>query len=100
MKSRDFRLIVATLTLCASVALASFTVVAQPPSTLYHRLGGKTAIVAVVDEFVARVAADKRMNSLFTGVASDPTRLAVSRRNSWIKSAKPVGALANTRVRI
>jgi hemoglobin len=76
MKPRYFRPILAALTLCACVALASFTVVAQPPSTLYDRLGGKPAITAVVDEFVARVAADKRINSFFAGVASDPTRLA------------------------
>ena len=40
---------------------------APPPSTasLYDRLGGKLAITAVVDEFVARVAADKRINLRF-----------------------------------
>ena len=40
---------------------------ASPPSTasLYDRLGGKLAITAVVDEFVARVAADKRINLRF-----------------------------------
>jgi hemoglobin len=76
MKNRNSRPALATLTLCACIALASFAVVAQPPSTVYDRLGGKTAITAVVDEFVARVAADKRINSFFAGVASDPARLA------------------------
>ncbi len=33
--------------------------------TLYERLGGKDAIKAVVDEFVSRVGADKRINSFF-----------------------------------
>jgi hemoglobin len=33
--------------------------------TLYQRLGGKEAIVAVVDDFVANVAADKRINGYF-----------------------------------
>ncbi len=33
--------------------------------SLYDRLGGKPAITAVVDEFVARVAADKRINGQF-----------------------------------
>jgi hemoglobin len=33
--------------------------------SLYERLGGKEAITAVVDDFVARVAADKRINSSF-----------------------------------
>lgn len=32
---------------------------------LYDRLGGKTAITAVVDEFVANVAADTRINKFF-----------------------------------
>jgi hemoglobin len=45
-------------------------------STLYTRLGGKTAITAVVDDFVGRVAADKRINSFFAATAADPKRLA------------------------
>ena len=35
------------------------------PATLYERLGGKPAITAVVDDFVANVAADKRVNRSF-----------------------------------
>jgi hemoglobin len=33
--------------------------------SLYDRLGGKPAITAVVDDFVARVAADSRINGRF-----------------------------------
>lgn len=44
--------------------------------SLYDRLGGKPAITAVVDEFVARVAADQRINGFFAAAASDPMRLA------------------------
>jgi hemoglobin len=33
--------------------------------SLYERLGGEKAIVAVVDEFVANVVADKRINKFF-----------------------------------
>jgi hemoglobin len=33
--------------------------------SLYERLGGKEAITAVVDDFVGRVAADKRINGFF-----------------------------------
>ena len=33
--------------------------------TLYERLGGKDAVVAVVDEFIARCAADGRINGKF-----------------------------------
>jgi hemoglobin len=43
---------------------------------LYERLGGKTAISAVVDEFVARVSADSRINMFFANTAGDAERLA------------------------
>lgn len=46
------------------------------PKSLYERLGGKPAIAAVVDEFVARVAADSRINKFFAATAADPARLA------------------------
>lgn len=36
-----------------------------PKKSLYERLGGRPAITAVVDEFVGRVAADKRINGRF-----------------------------------
>jgi hemoglobin len=36
--------------------------------TLYERLGGQGAITAVVDSFVALVAADTRINAFFRGV--------------------------------
>ncbi len=49
--------------------------------SLYDRLGGKKAIVAVVDEFVARVAADKRINGFFAATAADPKRLAKFKGN-------------------
>jgi hemoglobin len=35
------------------------------PGSLYERLGGKAAITAVVDEFIARVAADARIKHRF-----------------------------------
>ena len=43
--------------------------------SLYARLGGTKAIQVVVDEFVARVAADNRINQFFAAAASDPNRL-------------------------
>ena len=48
---------------------------------LYKSLGGKKAIVAVVDDFVGRVAADNRINSFFKATASNPKRLAKFKRN-------------------
>jgi hemoglobin len=41
------------------------TVTADPAGSLYDRLGGKPAITAVVDEFIARVAADPRIKHRF-----------------------------------
>ena len=38
---------------------------ATAAKSLYDRLGGKPAITAVVDQFVANVAADKRINNRF-----------------------------------
>jgi hemoglobin len=49
--------------------------------SLYDRLGGKKAITAVVDEFVARVAADERINAFFGATASDPDRLKTFKGN-------------------
>jgi hemoglobin len=49
--------------------------------SLYDRLGQKKAITAVVDEFVGRVAGDKRINGFFAATASDPKRLATFKMN-------------------
>lgn len=57
------------------MAIASAPILTKEKS-LYERLGGKKAIVAVVDEFVGRVAADYRINGFFKETASDPNRLA------------------------
>jgi hemoglobin len=43
--------------------------------SLYDRLGGKTAIVAVVDDFVGNCAGDKRINAFFAATAADNARL-------------------------
>jgi hemoglobin len=48
----------------------------QAQKSLYDRLGGKSAIVAVVDDFVANCAADARINKFFTATAADKNRLA------------------------
>lgn len=36
-----------------------------PTKSLYDRLGGKSAITAVIDQFVTNVAADRRINGRF-----------------------------------
>src|SRR5206468_10393433 len=60
----------------ASVSSAPLLGQAAKEKSLYDRLGGKKAITAVVDEFVGRVAADKRINAFFAATAADPKRLA------------------------
>jgi hemoglobin len=40
---------------------------AAPEKSLYDRLGGQPAIVAVVDDFTANVAADTAINKRFAG---------------------------------
>jgi hemoglobin len=52
-----------TLTACAS---APSEAPSQP--TLYQRLGGRDAIKLVVDDFVANLAADPRVNQRFKGL--------------------------------
>src|SRR5436190_2861801 len=56
---------------------------AQPAAkkTLYDRLGGKKSIVAVVDDFVGNVGADKRINGFFTATVADKARLAKFKGN-------------------
>ena len=54
---------VAGAVLFGSIGGASAQMMAKP--SLYDRLGGYTAISAVVDDFVANVAADKRINKFF-----------------------------------
>jgi hemoglobin len=44
----------------------------EKPASLYQRLGGMPAIQAVVDDFVARILADERVNRWFGHAASDP----------------------------
>ena len=50
-------------TATAAVTTAETTAVAA--RSLYDRLGGKDAITVVIDDFVANVAADKRINARF-----------------------------------
>jgi hemoglobin len=61
--------------LIVGVSSASVFGQAMKEKSLYDRLGGKKAITAVVDEFVARVAADRRINAFFAATAADPGRL-------------------------
>ncbi|MFY9558578.1 MAG: group 1 truncated hemoglobin [Blastocatellia bacterium] len=54
---------------------------AAKPKSLYSRLGGKTAITAVVDQFVTNCATDTRINKFFADTAKDKKRLAKFKKN-------------------
>ena len=45
---------------------------AMKEKSLFDRLGGKPAITAVVDDFVARVVADRRINRFFANTDAPP----------------------------
>ena len=71
----------------SSLALVFVCTVGSPAAaqmqqkSLYDRLGGKAAITAVVDEFVARVGADNRINHFFGATVADTARLRTFKRN-------------------
>jgi hemoglobin len=55
--------------LMAVVALTVSACASAPPEpTLYQRLGGRDALKGVVDDFVANVVADPRVNARFKGL--------------------------------
>jgi hemoglobin len=59
-----------------SVALVACSGMQQPATggaSLFERLGGLTAITAVVDDFVSNIAADNRVNMFFAH--ADPVNL-------------------------
>ena len=56
-----------TLTACASGPSDTASSAPATP-TLYQRLGGREAIKQVVDDFVANLAADPRVNARFKGL--------------------------------
>jgi hemoglobin len=49
----------------------STTVGGQDKKSLYTRLGGYDAIALVVDDFITRLATDKRFERFFTGFSDD-----------------------------
>ena len=62
---RNAKHVLGLLALATLLLPANQAVSAAQPRSLYERLGGKNAIAAVVDEFVANVAGDKRINKFF-----------------------------------
>ena len=65
---RSLQITALTLVCLSTLGLASCKKAAdtaQAERSLYERLGGKDAITAVIDDFVANVAADARINGRF-----------------------------------
>jgi hemoglobin len=60
------------LSICASASTITTTKApAQEKKSLYSRLGGYDAIALVVDDFITRLATDKRFEKFFTGFSDD-----------------------------
>lgn len=66
MHAKSFRQLLSIPLLSAVlVAAGCASTAAKPETSLYQRLGGLEAITAVVDDFVANVADDSRINARF-----------------------------------
>jgi hemoglobin len=61
------------LAACSKMMMKQDTMAAQP--SLYDRLGGKPAIVAVVNDFIGNVAADPRINGFFAHTDIDHLKM-------------------------
>ena len=60
------RMGIAAIALASAIALSTnVTAATTAKKTLYERLGGAAALTAVVDDFVANVAADQKINHFF-----------------------------------
>jgi truncated hemoglobin YjbI len=55
--------------------------IVETNASLYAQLGGNAAISAVIDQFIANVAGDARINAFFADAAADPARLMKLRNN-------------------
>ncbi|MBI1862338.1 MAG: group 1 truncated hemoglobin [Deltaproteobacteria bacterium] len=65
----------------ARPAKAATAVSPKKEITLYQRLGGASALTAIVDQFVANCAGDPRVASFFTSTAADAARMTRFKKN-------------------
>jgi len=73
------RPMIRSVLLSVTVLIVSACASAPPEPTLYQRLGGREAIKGVVDDAVANMAADPRINARFKGL--DAGRIAKLQTN-------------------
>ncbi|HYR74934.1 MAG TPA: group 1 truncated hemoglobin [Pyrinomonadaceae bacterium] len=64
-------LAVAASAQATQASMAGATNMAQEKRSLYTRLGGYDAIALVVDDFITRLATDKRFERFFAGFSTD-----------------------------
>lgn len=76
MQKSMTRLMLSMLLVCVVASAGS-----AATESLYTRLGGLTAIKAVVDQFVSNVGADNRINKFFSATVADPQRLTTFKTN-------------------
>src|SRR3712207_5636927 len=62
---RKLRSLFGALGLLAALTAVNVASAAAQDKSLYERRGGEAAVSAVIDDFVARVAADSRINGKF-----------------------------------
>ncbi len=62
------RMVGAILAVLLALDLAACATMGEPPPSLYKRLGGREGIAQVVDDFVANMVADPRVNKRFAGM--------------------------------
>jgi hemoglobin len=75
----------------ASVLIMSRSDDDSPSTTLYNRIGEVEAISAVVDQFLANVASDNRINAKFMGTVANESRLTLLRNNLIDQICKGTG---------
>ena len=80
MRTRMFGVVVFSVLLSAAAGGAE----TSKGKTLYDRLGGKEGITTVVDAFVAKVGADKRINGYFA--STDLTKLKMHMVNQFCEA--------------
>lgn len=87
MKSRQFLLWAAIVVVAAAILLSACKKDENPPvqtPSLYSRLGGTSAITAVIDTFLTFVVADTVIADKFAGALADTTGQRVARLRNML----------------
>lgn len=93
MRSFTSRLRIAMVLVLVALVVPSIALAKGTPKekSLYQRLGGKKGVTAVVNDFVAGITADTRVNSFFAATTSDPAKLAQFKQHFYEKLCQASG---------